>query len=153
MAETANILRAVVQQWRASTTLQTIPIDTTRAVQGESVGSVFPYCHLQAAIEKRMFVSAKYRITRYLVQLTLYAGNDKTILNTSSDSIDALFDMNIGLPVAQLDNCYCLSARNVEDTTEVDENDFYGADVNRLKKTYSVLLNETITAVYSALAT
>lgn len=153
MAECANILQAVVQQWRASTALQAIPIDTSRAKEGESQGSVFPYCHLGAVVAKRMFSSAKYRLTWYQVELTLYVGNDKTVLNAKSDLIDALFDMNVGLPAAQLDNCYCIDVRNIDDSPEIDENDFYGADVNRLRKTYRVLLNETIPAVHSALAT
>lgn len=153
MAETANILRAVVQQWRNSTALAGIPIDTTRAVQGESTESVFPYCHVQSKVAQRKFSSATYRLTWYDVEMTLYAGNDKTILNAKSDLIDALFDRNIGLPVAALDNCFCLDAFNIDDSTEVDDNDFYGADVNRLRKTYRVLLNETTPAVHSALAT
>lgn len=151
MAECTNILKAVVQQWRASTALQTMDISTTRIKEGETGGSIFPYCYLEARVERRMFSSATYRLTWYQVELTLYAGNDKTVANAKSDAIDALFDFNIGLPV--VDNCYVIDARNVDDSLEVDENDYYGADVNRLRKTYRVLMNETIPAVHSALAT
>ena len=150
MAENANIYRAVVQQWNASASLALIPISSTRVKQGEVQGSTFPFCELRSTVESHKFSSGPYRLTWYRVELTVYVGQSKSTLGTISGEISAMFDRNIGLPSAQFDDCVCVEVRAVSEDSEVDENDYYGADVNRLRQVYLVLLNETIPSVHAA---
>jgi len=155
MSENANIIQAVVQQWRRSTAvLSTIPITSTRVPHAElaGIGGVnLPYCLVENKILKHLFHSGKERLTWYRVTLTVYVGQDKTQLVTISDAIAGLFDWNIGLPV--LDNCVVLAAIPEVEDPFVAPDDYYGEDVNVLRQLYKILMSETTLAVRTALAT
>jgi hypothetical protein len=162
MAESTNIIAAVVAQWRRSTTeitgstlLRDVPIRSTRipaqAITPQSLPTIFPYCLVESKVINRRFNSGNNRLTWYMVTLTVYCGNSKVVADDMTDALTGLFDRNIGLPI--VDNCVVLEVQAVDENPETDPQDFYGADINVVQQQFKVLLNETITAVKSALAT
>jgi hypothetical protein len=150
-AEALEIFKAVVTQWRASSSgLSNIEIRTTR-IPADEVEGQLPYCLFASQVIQRKFCSGDYRLTWYRVSLTIYGKWNKGQLAAITNAMQALFDRNIGLPV--LDTCYVLEVRNDDEFPAIDDADYYGADVNKITVNYRVLLSESIYPIHLTTAT
>ena len=130
------IINAVNAFWKANSVLNQIQFRTSRINTGETIA----YALINVKDIGSVVDSGRSYVKKYRLTVDVYGDASLTTLNTIAEALTNAMDWRYDINIVGAD--IMLWRPETDDSTDVDDKDYYGNDVRKLHYVWHITLNE-----------